>query len=67
MLSSCTDAASEASDVAPAEAPPLTEEQGKELEKAFVSGKFQDAAVLRDLTHKLELSDNQIQVSTYFD
>ena len=62
-----TDAASEGgSDIAPTtEFPTLTETQNKELETAFVNGKFQDAAVLRDLTHRLELTDNQIQVGTF--
>ena len=58
-----TDAASESSDVAASsELPALTEVQSKELERAYANGQFQDAAVLRELTHRLDLTDNQVQV-----
>ena len=40
----------------------LTEAQTKELEKVYINNQFQDAAVLRELSHRLELTDNQIQV-----
>lgn len=56
------DAASETSEVTSSELPTLTEAQIKELEKAFINGQFQDAAILRSLSHRLELTDNQIQV-----
>ena len=57
-----SDAASETSEVASTELPTLTESQSKELETAYISGQYQDAAVLRELAHRLELTDNQIQV-----
>ena len=59
---SLSDAASETSEIAPTELPALAESQSKELEKAYITGHYQDAAVLRDLAHRLELTDNQIQV-----
>ena len=57
-----TDAGSETSEVASSEFPALSESQSKELEKAYVNGHFQDAAFLRDLSHRLDITDNQIQV-----
>ena len=57
-----TDAASETSEVASTELPPLAESQSKELEKVYTNGQYQDAAVLRELAHRLELTDSQIQV-----
>lgn len=57
-----SDAASETSEVASTELLPLTESQNKELEKVYINGQYQDAAVLRELAHRLELTDNQIQV-----
>ena len=59
---SLSDAASETSEVASTELPTLTESQIKELDKTYISGQYQDAAVLRELAHRLELTDNQIQV-----
>ena len=57
-----TDATSETSEVASTELPPLAESQSKELEKVYTNGQYQDAAVLRELAHRLELTDSQIQV-----
>ena len=59
---SLSDANSDTSEVASSELPALAETQSKELEKAYLNGQFQDAAVLRELSHRLELTDNQIQV-----
>lgn len=59
---SLIDANSETSEVASSDLPTLTEPQTKELEKVYINGQFQDAAVLRELSHRLELTDNQIQV-----
>ena len=59
---SLLDANSETSEVASSDLPTLTEAQSKELEKVYINGQFQDAAVLRELSHRLELTDNQIQV-----
>ena len=63
---SLSDAASETSEVASTELPTLTESQTKELEKAYINGQYQDAAVLRELARRLELTDNQIQVRVAF-
>ena len=59
---SLVDANSETTEVASSDLPTLTEAQSKELEKVYMNGQFQDAAVLRELSHRLELTDNQIQV-----
>ena len=59
---SLVDANSETSEVASSDLPTLTEAQTKELEKVYINGQFHDAAVLRELSHRLELTDNQIQV-----